>query len=146
MSDLVRLSFSIEKTLHDKLENLLRDSGYENRSEFIRDLIRDQLVRLEWDRDQQVVGTITLIYDHHRRMLSEKLTSLQHHHHEAILASTHVHLDPHMCAEVVIVRGRAGEVKHIADELRQQKGVLHAGLSIGSTGEQFLETHHGHEQ
>jgi CopG family nickel-responsive transcriptional regulator len=75
-----------------------------------------------------------LIYDHHRRLLSEKLTELQHHHHDAILASTHVHLDAHMCAEVIIARGKAAEIEHVADELRRQKGVLHAELSVGSTG------------
>ncbi|MCF7855501.1 MAG: nickel-responsive transcriptional regulator NikR [Candidatus Pacebacteria bacterium] len=138
MSDLVRLSFSIEKPLYAQLEKMVAESAYENRSEFIRDLIRNRLVTEEWDADKEVVGTITLIYDHHRRMLSERLTDLQHHHHEAILASTHVHLDPHMCAEVIIVKGNAGLVKRIADELRQQKGVLHAELSVGSTGEHLV--------
>ena len=135
MSELVRVSMSIEKELYEKLEQLVADSGYRNRSEYMRDLIRDQLVDSEWEADREVLGTITLIYDHHQRMLSERLTELQHHHHEAISASTHVHLDRKMCAEVIIVRGPAGAVKHIADELRQQKGVLHAELSVGSTGE-----------
>lgn len=135
MSELVRLSFSIDKSLNDKLEDLVRQSGYDNRSEFLRDLIRTRLVGREWDEGQRVVGTITLVYDHHRRELSKRLTHLQHQHHEAILASTHVHLDPHLCAEVIIVKDRAGQVKHIADELRRQKGVLHAELSVATTGE-----------
>lgn len=134
MSDLVRLSFSIERPLYDKLEQLVSASGYDNRSEFLRDLIRERLIGKEWEADREVVGTVTLIYDHHRRMLSEKLTELQHHHHDEILASTHVHLDAHMCAEVIIVKGRAANVKHIADELGRQRGVLHSELSVGSTG------------
>lgn len=135
MSELVRMSMSIDKGLYEKLERMVADSGYLNRSEYIRDMIRDRIVHEEWNADREVLGTITLIFDHHQRMLSERLTEMQHHHHESILASTHVHLDRHMCAEVIIVRGPAGTVKHIADELRQQKGVLHADLSIGSTGE-----------
>lgn len=134
MADLVRTSISIEKPLYEKLELLVKTRGYRNRSEFIRDLIRDELVDVEWETDQEVLGTITIIFDHHQRMLSEKLTELQHHHHQSILATTHVHLDLHICAEVIIVRGPAREVKHIADLLRQQKGVLHAELSVGSTG------------
>ncbi len=137
MAELVRVSFSIEKPLFEQLETLAAEHGNTNRSEFIRDLIRDRLVKREWDLNEEVVGTITLIYDHHRRMLSEKLTELQHHHHDEIVASTHVHLDAHMCAEVIIVKGQARMVKHIADELGQQKGVLHAELSVGSTGREL---------
>lgn len=135
MSDLVRMSMSIEHELYDQLEKLVESSGYGNRSEYIRDLIRNAIVEAEWETDCKVLGTITLIYDHHQRHLSERLTELQHHYHEAILASTHVHLDRHMCAEVIIVRGGAGDIRRIADELRQQKGVLHAELAGGSTGQ-----------
>ena len=129
MSDLVRVSLSLEAPLNRELARLVREQGYENRSEFVRDMIRERLVAESWDHDEEVVGTITLIYDHHKRRVSEKVTDLQHHHHDQVLASTHVHLDAHMCAEVVIVKGRASEVKHMADELRRQKGILHATLS-----------------
>ena len=88
----------------------------------------------EWKRNEEVVGTITLVYDHETRELSKKLTRLQHHHHDLVLASTHVHLDEHMCAEMVLTKGRAGEISDMADMLRQQKGVLHAALSISTTG------------
>ncbi|MFO7821053.1 MAG: nickel-responsive transcriptional regulator NikR [Lentisphaeria bacterium] len=134
MSDLVRMSMSIEEELYEQLEKLVAVSGYGNRSEYIRDLIRNAIVEAEWETNSEVLGTITLIYDHHQRRLSERLTELQHQHHEAVLASTHVHLDRHMCAEVIIVRGAAGDIRRLADELRQQKGVLHAELSGGSTG------------
>ncbi len=134
MPGVARLSFSIEEPLLARLERLVAESGYANRSEFIRDLIRGRLVEDEWRRDEEGVGTITMVYNHHTRGLSEKLTDIQHHHHDVILASTHVHLDRELCAEIVVVKGMSGEVKHLADQLRQQKGVLHASLSLSSTG------------
>ncbi|OPZ28562.1 MAG: putative nickel-responsive regulator [Lentisphaerae bacterium ADurb.BinA184] len=134
MSQLVRTSIALEKPLADRLARLVRESGCTNRSEYLRDLLREKLVELEWERDATVVGTLTLVYDHARRRLSERLTDLQHHHHKAILATTHVHLGAHVCVEVIIVRGAAGAVKRIADELRRQKGVLHAALSLSTTG------------
>ena len=136
MSELVRLSLSLEKPLADQLERLVETTGYTNRSEFIRDAIRQQLVEQQWaDTHQQVVGTITLVYDHHARQLSDKLVDIQHDHHDEILASTHVHLTHHLCAEMIMVRGDAKTVRRLADALRQQKGVLHGALSMSTTGE-----------
>lgn len=135
MSDLVRLSLSLEQSLLERLEELLAERGYQNRSEFVRDLIRETLVREQWDRNQEVVGTITLVYDHHKPGLTERLLELQHDHHDAVLAVTHVHLSHHLCAEVIIMRAKAGAVREMANRLRQLKGVLHAGLSTSSTGE-----------
>lgn len=134
MSELTRISISLENALAEKLERLMNLSGYNNRSEFLRDIIREQLVAREWQDDEEVVGSILLVYDHHRRLLSEKLTDLQHDHHDVILASTHVHLDHSMCAEVILIRGHAGRIQRIADSLRQQRGVLHAALSVGTIG------------
>ena len=134
MADLERLSFSIEKPLLDRLNQLVRASGYANRSEYIRDLLRAQLVKEAWDRNQEVVGAITLVYDHHVPGLAEKLVHLQHHRYANILATTHVHMDGHICVEVVLVKGRAGQVRQIADLLRRPKGVLHSELSMSSTG------------
>jgi CopG family nickel-responsive transcriptional regulator len=134
MAGLCRLSLSIEGPLNQRLDELMRESGYTNRSEFVRDLIRDRLVAREWDRDAVVVGVLTLVYDHHVRTLSNRLTHLQHHHHDAILATTHVHLDERMCVEMTLMRGQARHLREVADLLRQQKGVLHATLSMSSTG------------
>ena len=134
MAELVRLSFSIEEPLLKQLEKLRKDSKYANRSEFIRDMIREQLVGRQWQEGRQTLGTITLLYNHHLHKLSEKLTDLQHDHHQSILVSTHVHLDKHLCAEVLLVKGRASRIRQLTDLLRQQKGVLHAALSISSTG------------
>ena len=137
MSELARLSFSIEESLLAKLEQLVRQSSYANRSEFIRDMIRARLVERQWQNNEPVLGTVTLIYDHHARRLSDKLNELQHHHHGAVLATTHVHLDNHICAEMIMVKGRAGEIRKFCDLLGQQKGVLHADLSISSTGKKL---------
>ena len=82
MPELDRLSFSLERPLSAALERLVTESGYSNRSEYIRDMIRDRMVEREWERDEEAVGTITLVYDHHLRRLTEKLTELQHEHHD----------------------------------------------------------------
>ncbi len=137
MSSLVRFSLSLEKALLDRLATLTRKSRCANRSEFVRDMIRDRLVEQEWEKGDEVVGTITLVYDHHKRELSNRLISLQHHHHDMILATTHVHLDEDICAEMILARGAADEISAIADQLRQQKGVLHTALSLSSTGRQL---------
>jgi len=134
MGELSRFSISIEKGLLERLERLVKKSKYANRSEFIRDMLRERLVEEEWKSNEEVVGTITLVYDHETRELSKKLTRLQHHHHDLVLASTHVHLDEHMCAEMVLAKGRASEIEEMANLLRQQKGVLHAALSLSATG------------
>jgi len=137
MSGLSRFSISIENGLLDRLERLVKRNKYANRSEFVRDLLRERLVEEEWETNEEVVGTITLIYDHETRELSKKLTRVQHHHHHSVLASTHVHHDETMCAEMVLTKGPANEIKEMASLLRQQKGVLHASLSLGSTGRQL---------
>jgi CopG family nickel-responsive transcriptional regulator len=137
MPDLERLSFTIEKSLLGRLEKLMRRGRFKNRSEFIRDLIRSRLVEAQWEKDEEALGTVTLIYDHDTRRLSDKLTSLQHEHHHAVLATTHVHLDHHLCAEMIMVRGRALILRELAEQLGQQKGVLHSQLSMSSTGKQL---------
>ncbi len=113
MADLVRLSLSLPQPLLERLEGLMQQQGYTNRSEFVRDMI----------------------HNHHIRQLSEKLVELQHHYYHSILAATHVHLDHNLCAEVILIRAPAAQIQQLADHLRQQKGVLHATLSISSTGE-----------
>ena len=137
MTDLSRFSISIEKGLLERLETLVKKRRYANRSEFVRDLLRERLVEQEWKGNEEVVGTITLVYDHETRELSKKLTRLQHHHHDLVLASTHVHLDEQMCAEMVLTKGPASEIEEMANLLRQQKGVLHASLSLSSTGKEL---------
>jgi CopG family nickel-responsive transcriptional regulator len=114
---------------------LIASRGYTNRSEAFRDLIRDELVEETWERpDSAVVGTVTLVYDHHVRLLNEKLTDMQHSHFHNILSTLHVHLDHANCLEVLVVKGKASAVKKIADALISTKGVKHGRLTIASTG------------
>lgn len=131
---MVRLSISLESDLADDLDHLVSGAGYENRSEYVRDLIREQLVEEEWTHGREVLGTITLIYDHHQSGLSDKLNSLQHAHHAAVLASTHVHMDHHLCAEMIMMRGKPEVLRTLADGMKKLKGVLHATLAVSSTG------------
>ncbi len=137
MSDIVRMSFSIEAPLMKRFDALVRESGYKNRSEFIRDMIRERLVLNSWQRDDEVLGTLMLVFDHHTRGLTERLVTIQHEHNASTLASTHVHLDHHLCAEMILIRGRAGDVQDLAQNIKHQKGVFHAGLILSSTGQEI---------
>jgi CopG family nickel-responsive transcriptional regulator len=134
MAELIRTGVSIERDLLEKFDKLIVERGYGNRSEALRDLIREMLVSEEVNANKQVVATLSMIYDHHRPELSSKLTEAQHHHHNNVLAATHVHLDAKNCFEVVIMKGPAGEVKHMADHMLSLKGVKHGKLMMTSTG------------
>lgn len=135
MGEVIRFGISIDDKLLENFDRLIEDKGYMNRSEAIRDLIRDALVERKWEAgDEETVGTVTLVYNHHVRDLSDKLTEHQHHHHEQIVSTLHVHLDAHNCLEVLVVRGKAKEVKRIADELIGTKGVKHGKLVMTDTG------------
>lgn len=134
MSNLFRFGVSLEKTLLEKFDRLIRERNYSNRSEAFRDMIRHELVKQEWAEGEDVAGAITLIYDHHRRDLLSKITDIQHNYQKVIISTQHVHLDHANCLEIVAVRGRSPEVQRLADTLRSIKGVKHATLSMSSTG------------
>ena len=134
MSELVRFGVSIEDSLLKKFDRLISKRGYSTRSEALRDLIRQELVKKEWEEDQEVAGTITFIYDHHTRGLSSQLTDLQHDHQEIIISSQHIHLDHYNCLEIVAVKGKASKVQKLANALKSVKGVRHGALSMTSTG------------
>jgi CopG family nickel-responsive transcriptional regulator len=135
MTDLVRMSMTIERPLYDKLNALVEKKGAVNRSEFVRDLIRDRLVAEAWEGNDVALGTVTLLYDHHTRGLGDRLTDIQHDHHTDVLAATHIHLSHDICAEVIIIRGEADRIRSIADRMGRLKGVLHAALSMSAPGE-----------
>jgi CopG family transcriptional regulator, nickel-responsive regulator len=137
MSTLVSLTFSIEKPLAHQLARLVDANHYDNRTEYIRDLARNQLVAEEWENDQEALATITLVYDHHKPKLNDTLIDLQHDHHDIILAATHVHLDHDLYAEMIMMHGSAQVIRTLADRLKQQKGVMHASLSMSSTGKKL---------
>jgi CopG family transcriptional regulator, nickel-responsive regulator len=138
MGETVRFGISIDDKLLKSFDLLIEEKGYLNRSEAIRDLIRASLVETTWEKgDEETVGTVTLVYNHHVRDLSDKLTEQQHSHHDQIVSSLHVHLDAHNCLEVLVVRGKAREVKKIADELIGVKGVKHGKLVMTTAGEEL---------
>jgi CopG family nickel-responsive transcriptional regulator len=133
MSHLTRFGISLDDSLLHHFDEMIQSQGYTSRSEAIRDLIRDALVKQAWGDDQfVVVGTITLIYDHHIRGLTEKLISIQHHSSASVVATLHVHLDHHHCLEVLAVRGKGREIKILADELISLRGVQHGQLASTS--------------
>jgi CopG family nickel-responsive transcriptional regulator len=134
MAELVRTGVSIERELLDDFDKLIAKRGYSNRSEALRDLIRDALVAEQATGNNPVVATLSMVYDHHRPELTEKLTQAQHHHHGNVLAATHVHLDDENCFEVVLMKGRAAEVKHLADHMLSLRGVKHGKLVMSSAG------------
>lgn len=135
MSNLARIGVAIDAELLEKFDQHIAQRGYTNRSEAFRDLIRDELVEREWQQsDAHVVGTVTLVYDHHVRQLSEKLTEIQHEAYHHVLSTLHVHLDHDYCLEVLIIRGKAARVQKLADTLISTKGVKHGRLTITTTG------------
>jgi CopG family transcriptional regulator, nickel-responsive regulator len=135
MSDLSRIGVAIDSDLLARFDRHIAQRGYTNRSEAFRDLIRDALVQTTAESpDSSVVGTVTLVYDHHVRMLSDRLIGVQHEHHRAILSTLHVHLDHDNCLEVLVVRGKAAAVHKIADALISTKGVKHGRLTITTSG------------
>lgn len=139
MSQLVRFGISMDSRLLNRFDQMIADKGYSNRSEAIRDLIRDQLVHATWkEEEKEVVGTITLVYNHEIRELNDKLIDLQHQFHDRIISSLHVHLDKHNCLEVLIVRGKGRDVKRVAEKLIGIKGVKHGKLLTTTTGKEIF--------
>ncbi len=131
----IRFGISLDGDLLEDFDRLIGQKGYPSRSEAIRDLIRDYLVKDEWQKDDaETVGAITLVYDHHTRELSDNLTELQHQFHKAVLSSLHLHLDAHNCLEVIVVKGPARDLKTIADRLIGARGVKHGKLTLTTTG------------
>jgi len=134
MSGLIRFGVSLDAGLSKDFDKLLKEKGYTNRSEGIRDLIREQLVRKEWLEGEEIAGAITLIYDHHKRELLNKITDTQHDFQRIIISTQHVHLDHNNCLEIIAVKGLAKEVQRLADTLKAIKGVKHGTLSMSTTG------------
>jgi CopG family nickel-responsive transcriptional regulator len=131
---LVRFGVSISDNLSKKFDLLIQQKNYSNRSEAIRDLIRRELVQEEIDKNSEVVGVVNILYNHHKRELGDKLTDLQHEHHELVLSSMHIHLDHDNCVEVIILKGISQKVKKLADLLIASKGVKHGTVNLTSTG------------
>jgi len=131
---LKRFSISLEEDLLAGFDRYIGKHGYSNRSEAVRDLIRKALVTDEWADDCEVVGVVTMVYDHHRAQLQERITELQHDFYELITSTTHIHMDHHNCLEVTIVKGKASQVQDLAGRLIALRGVKDGSLTMSSTG------------
>ncbi len=138
MEKIVRFSTTIAPKLLERFDGILEERGYANRSEGIRDLVRNFIVASEWETEEgEAVGSLTLLYDHDVRGVSDKLVELQHTHHANILSSMHVHLDEHNCLEVLVIKGAAAEIKNISDALIASRGVKHGKLVMTSAGKEL---------
>jgi CopG family nickel-responsive transcriptional regulator len=129
---LERVSLAIDTGLLRRFDSLLERRDLGNRSEAMRDLIRRRLVEEEADGDDEVVGTLTLVYDHGQRELSDRLVEAGHHHHARVLSTLHVHLDERLCLEVQALRGKPSELRHLAGHVLGLKGVKHGQLVVSS--------------
>ena len=128
---IMRFGVSIEPDLLKKFDRMIKKEGYENRSEAIRDLIRRNLIdEKSKNPDENVIGTLTMIYDHHTGNLTNKLLGLQHNHHSEILSTTHIHVDHHNCLEVLVLKGKSGRVQKLANSIKALKGIKHGELVI----------------
>ena len=134
MSKVFRFGISLDKDLLDKFDRLIREKSYSNRSEAFRDLIRQELIKKEWQEGKEIAGAITLIYNHHKRELLNKITDIQHGFQKVIISTQHIHLDHNNCLEIVAIKGNPKETQQLADTLKSIKGVKHATLSMSSTG------------
>jgi CopG family transcriptional regulator, nickel-responsive regulator len=137
MSEIVRFGVSLEKALLERFDRLIRGKHYTNRSEALRDLIRQELVTKEWEELKDVAGAITLVYDHHKRDLANRLIDVQHDFQKIIISTQHVHLDHHYCLEIIAVKGLAEDVQQLANALKSMTGVRHVTLGMTSTGKEI---------
>jgi len=131
MEKITRFGVSIEPDLLKKFDKAIKKKGYENRSEAIRDIIRENLIAEKTeDPNSEVIGTLTMIYDHHAGNLTNRLLDLQHHHHKEILTTTHIHVDHDNCLEVLVLKGKTRNIQKLADNIKSLKGIKHGELVI----------------
>ena len=135
MSKVERITISVEGPLLAQFENYIEAHGYPTRSEAMKGLMRQALVEQEWQKGTDVAGAISLVYDHHKRGVMEKLTAVQHDFGGLIVCAQHVHLDHHNCMEVVVVRGTAKQIHKLLMQIKAIKGIKHSALMRATTGE-----------
>lgn len=127
--NLVRFGVSLESGLLQEFDRIIKEKRYPNRSKALSDLIRQHITEKAWNENRKVFGVITMVYDHHRRMLVNKLLKIQHDFHDSVISSQHLHIRHDACLEIIAVKGRGGHIKELFDELKSQKGVLHAAFT-----------------
>ena len=128
-----RIGISLEEELLARFGEIIAEKGYQNRSEAIRDLIRDALVQREWSRskdDREKVAVVALVYDHDASSLAQKLAHIQHENHRAVVSALHVHMDEHNCLEVLVLRGGGREVVRMGEGLVATKRWSSSGCSV----------------
>ncbi len=134
MRGIARISISLEEALLERFDRLVAAEGYPTRSEAVKALMREALVQKEWTRGREVAGAITLVYDHHRRSLVNRMLDVQHDFGAVVVATQHVHLNHHTCLEVVTVRGRVRRIRELVSALKSVKGLKHCALVMTSAG------------
>ena len=133
MSEIVRFSVSVEDNLLEKFDRYCQQEQFATRSEAVRQLIREKLTERAWESgSREVVGTLTLVYDHHRPQLRDRLTELQHQNTDLVVSTLHTHLSHDVCLEVIVLRGQAGRLQSIASQLRGMKGIFKGELVMAS--------------
>ena len=137
MSKLVRFGVSLEGGLLKDFDRHIKAREYKNRSEAIRDLIRDGFVKKEWSENKEVAGAVILVYDHHKRELVNKLTDIQHDFHSIVISSQHIHLDHNNCLETIVVKGKAKEIEALANKMRSAKGVKYGTLTAATIAKEM---------
>jgi CopG family nickel-responsive transcriptional regulator len=136
MGEIVRFGVSIDKEILDKFDEFIKIENYPTRSKAIGDLIRESLIKREWLKGGEVAGAITLVYNHHKREIVDKLTDIQHDFHKIIISTLHIHLDYDNCLEIVAVRGKVKDIEKLSNLLKSTKGVKHSSMVITTTGKE----------
>lgn len=135
MSDLIRFGVSVESSLLDRFDAFIKDRKYKNRSEALRDLMRESLVSDAWEKDSHIAGGIAYVYDHHKRQLVNQLLAIQHDFFDLVVSSQHIHLDHDNCLEIIVVKGHARRVSDLYHEIKAMKGIQHIDIIKTSAGE-----------
>ncbi len=137
MNKLQRFGITVPEHLLNEYDRMLSEKGYKNRSEAIRDLIREKLVEEAWNKRHSteiVAGTMALVYDHHAKGLSDTLIALQHEYYDIIMATIHIHLDTNNCLEVLVLKGEAWKLQRLGNQLSALRGIKHSKLTFSTTG------------
>lgn len=137
MSNIIRFGVSLEKELVAEFDRYLKSNGHASRSEGIRDLVKEVLVKEEWNTGDNIAGTLGIVYDHHKRELVSRLAHIQHDFYQNIISSQHVHIDHNNCFEVIVVKGKSQEVKKLYNQLHSLKSLKHIIFNMATTGKKI---------
>ncbi len=134
MSEIIRFGVSMEKKLLDSLDRFIKQGRHSNRSEYIRNMIRERMVEEEWKKGYNVAGSIMLVYGHHNRNLLGRIMDVQHRYHDLIISTQHIHMDEENCMEIIAVKGTSEKIREVYNSLKGLKGIKHTSISKATTG------------